>query len=162
MKKFNRTITQCTLIGACFLAAACGKVNNHYSTAGALKSSSASTNSAPTPVQGEWTNCTAGTLVTYSFTGNGYWTETDIYSSNDCSDSNPQSSGQPEEGTFQLSSTNPSAGTMQAVTFVPYYASTDSDGTSQSGYVAVAGPYLFLSKNNLPQMTFTSATANSN
>jgi hypothetical protein len=162
MKKNNHAVSWCTLIATGFLAVACGKVNSHYSSSGSSIAGSRATTQTATILQGEWTNCTAGILITYSFVNNGYWTETDTYSSNDCSDANPESNGQPEEGTFQLASTTPTAGTMQAVTFIPYSASTDSDGASQSGYVAIAGPYLFLSKNNLPQMTFTSTTANTN
>jgi hypothetical protein len=165
MKKFKKSFYVGALITTGFLAVACGKISGHYNQKGAAASQSAATIQTPTFLQGQWTNCTNGALTTYSFTGNGYWLEVDQYSSSDCSDSNASSLGNPEEGQFTLGNApqqGVGTGTAVTISWTPYYASTDSDGTNQSGTVSLIGSNLLIVKNGISLYCNPQTSSNSN
>jgi hypothetical protein len=160
MKSFKNIFSFGTFVAIGFLASACGKPNVTYSTKAATTAASAATSSTPTMLEGQWQQCTSGTLLIYAFAKNGYSVENDYYTSSDCSDSGPNTIEVVDSGTFQLGAApQANSGTTTSITFTPGPNSTI--GTPYSGNVINLGSSIGLFIGNNPMLMLRNVNAGS-
>jgi hypothetical protein len=149
MKKLNKVLIVGVYAIVGIAATACGKAPQKYNSSAATTVQGLAGNSTPTSIQGQWTNCTNGTMTGYDFFGNEYGTWVNTDSNSDCSDDPGMTENTLQTGTFQLGSA-PQAGYEQAITLNPIAL---GGAETETGFVLVIGTELNINISGQPSMS---------